>query len=565
MDNTTSKSSRKSPSIKKDRNLEARRRKAAQEALTTLKANETLSLADRVIFARNLGSMFERCKKNEGKLSLNKLFIDAFGKDAGTSAYKKRKTLIHLPSEELVDEGLCAKSAKYRDLALTMAKYLVTSGNENENEKEKQTAAIQRLIAGSSKEGMETQKSRQYREYREEISLRLNQLCSKVSGEVDLDWMYAWTKNHPVLAFGRTGTLDEVGQVYSEAIQELDIRIGTLSVEGKVHNCLAPCVTIGTTRARMYATSYMEIEIDEADTPLNSRIVEKLIKILKIEAEESNQARRDMVTCMIGSHLWIENESDPVEYQIKRTLDLELRYDEHCDNWQPCFLLRSILDSEMSYDNMSDYIYDFWDQIFEVFTSDEHATVCLAKKVSENKYRLFFENYFDLVTYANADFEYLPTLYRGSFRGLRANDGMIPSNIQFFDFLLSPSNDREDGKYQCDLDRYNELLGKPTWTFDSKIGSYRMFSLRNDDEEKPAPSINPETIDAETHQYFCKSPTGSIAYEILANLAYAPEGKRLDTLLNKDARHKYRILREHAEKMEQSYQTAISKFGCPSG
>ncbi len=73
-------------------------------------------------------------------------------------------------------------------------------------------------------------------------------------------------------------------------------------------------------------------------------------------------------------------------------------------------------------------------------------------------------------------------------------------------------------------------------------------------------SVGTYTLDAETHQYFCKAPTGSMAYEILTNLAYAPEGKRLDTLLINDANHKYRILREHAETLEQIYQTAISRF-----
>ncbi|MDP2227785.1 MAG: hypothetical protein Q8J78_09965 [Moraxellaceae bacterium] len=556
MDQTQSKPSRKNPSIKKDRALEARRRAAAQAALKTLKGNKTLSLSYRAIFASNLGSMYERCKKNESKLSLNKLFIDAFGKDAGPSAYKKRKTLIHLPSEELVAEGLCAKSAKYRDLALAMAKYLVTS--DNVNPKDKQTAAIQRLIEGIDEDGRENHKSRLDREYREEINLRLNQLCSKVSREVDLDWMYSWTKNHPVLAVGPTGTLDEVGHAYSDAIQESDIRIGTLSVDGRVHNCLAPCVRIGTTRTRMYATRYMEIEIAETDPPAVSRIREKLSEILKIEAEEKNDDKGDIVSRLIDSHLWIEKDSDPVEYQIKRTLDLELRYDEQNDNWQPCFLLRSILNSQTLYDNMSDYIHDFWGEIVEVFTSDEHATVCLAKKVGENKYRLFFDDYFDSATYSNSDSELVPTQNSGSFRGLHPNNGITPSSTEFIDFLLSPSNDREQDKYQCDLDRHNERLGRPTWTFDSEIGSYRKFSFGNEDE--PALSIGPDTLDAETHQYFCNAPTGSIAYEILANLAYAPEGKRLDTLLIKDAKQKYQILKAHSQTLEQSYLMAISRF-----
>lgn len=558
MDQTQSKPSRKNPIIKKDRALEMRRRVAAQDALKALKRNVTLSLADRETFARNLGIMFERCKKNGGPSSQNKLFLDAFGKDAAQSAYSKNKTLIHLPTDTAVAKSLCAKSAKYLTLALTMGKYLVTA--DSENEKGKQTLAIQRLIEGSSFDSTEALRNRQDREYREEINLRLNQLCSKVSREVDLDWMYSWTKNHPALATGTTGSLDEVCHAYSDATQEFDIRVGTLSVDGRVHNCLAPCVRIGTARTRMYATSYMEVEIAETDAPADSRIRKRLSEILKIEAEEKNDDRGDIVARIIDSHLWIENDSNTVEYQIKRALDLELRYDEQTDNWQPCFLLRSILNGELSYNNMSDYIHDFWGEIIEVFTSDEHATVCLAKKVSENKYRLFFEDYSDFATYANSDFELVPTQNSGSFRGLHPNDGITPSSTEFFDFLLSASNDREEDKYQCDLDRHNEMLGKPTWTFDSDIGSYRKFSFGNDDEDEHALSIGPDTLDAETHQYFCKAPTGSIACEILANLAYAPEGKRLDTLLIRDAKQKYQILKEHSQTLEQSYLMAISRF-----
>jgi len=58
---------------------------------------------------------------------------------------------------------------------------------------------------------------------------------------------------------------------------------------------------------------------------------------------------------------------------------------------------------------------------------------------------------------------------------------------------------------------------------------------------------------------FVKAPRNSISEYILQNLAYAEPEKRIDELLLKDAKEKFRQLKEFADRSSEEYREAIDK------
>jgi hypothetical protein len=202
---------------------------------------------------------------------------------------------------------------------------------------------------------------------------------------------------------------------------------------------------------------------------------------------------------------------------------------------------------------MMDFIDDALGSTFLVFEADADIA-CIAVNAHQNKYRLFFIECTDVYSSRGST---LTPQKNDCFRGVRDNEGITPRNPEFFNFLLSTSNNRHDGSYQCSRDHDYELLGNSPWILKSDISASELCQVQ---DSPGTECYYPDALDFESHQFFCKAPKGSIAYEILSNLAYVPISKRLDTLLIADAKHKYGILKAHAEKLERNYESSISKF-----
>jgi hypothetical protein len=526
-------------SIEKDRALETARLDAARMAFEALKRNVSLSEADRRIFARNLGSMYENCKK-VGAPNLNQLFIETFGQISGTNDYKKRSRLIHLTSDRNPAAKLCGKSFKFRQLALGMAKHISTPKQTTDQEKD--TLAILRLIEGSSFDSTAAQRDRYDQEYRDEITESLNKLCNIVSRNVDLDWMYYWVKNHPLAAFGRTGNLESVW--FSPNIDWREEE-GSLEIHGPVNNCLAPCVRLGEVITPIHIDAYMDVEVEGTKEANAQSIREELTKILKLPELIDDEAELDVVPKMWNCDSWVEGDERPQTYKTKRYIDLELRYDATADLWRSCFFLRFDFKNGFYTLNLMDYIdNEGKDDILEVFTFDWGSCACLAKKLSDKTYRLFTVDTRDIYSSNGTGYSFSPA--NDSFRGVQDNNGINFTDPHFLDFLLSVSNSRQPEAMQYETDPIHALFGYEFWQYKSLI-KFVDSDWGYDEWE----SVN---------NCFAKAPTGSIAYEILANLAYAPPEKRLDMLLIKDAQNKYKILKDYSEKLELRYEQAIAKL-----
>jgi hypothetical protein len=494
---------------------EGARFQAAKDAKDQLK-KEKLSESDRLILARNLRVIFDKCVEKNPSLKMNRIFIEAFGERSGDSSYKKSSRLIPKQPLEVSAEKLSATGDKYRKLALTLAQHIEVPTGSTEDDKA--IYAILRLIEGSSFDSISAHQDRYEQEYRNEISNRLRGLAEKIAKKVDLDWMRTWTKNHFVAAYGRTGVLSII--YHSSWNDE-----GTLELSGPINNCLAPCVRLGTVTTQIPIQNYMDIEVD--DEKDGESDAEKIRRALAKKLGEPIDSEYDdwaILDTLENSEHWISSQDNTLGYKTKRLLDLEIRFDAASNSWVPCLLLRFEFKDGFVLD-VKEYIDRNHDKdLEEVFSFGINDGACLAQKISDKAYRIFFLFTTDLDSEGGAWKQVNSSWATDDFRGLCDNEGTHPLDERFFSFLLQTED-------------------KTSWSFNSSIERRFPFDDGFEDGE-----------------YFVKAPDGSIAAKILINLAYAKGEKRLDNLLIKDATHKYKMLKEYSERVTKKYEDAISKL-----
>jgi len=500
---------------------EGARFQAAKDAMDKLK-KEKLFTSDRLILARNLRVMFDKCVESKPALKMITIFIDAFGERSGDSSYKKSTRLMPKQTAKVSAETLSATGDQYRKLALALAQYIEVPAGSTKSDKD--TYAILRLIEGSSFDSISAHQDRYDQEYQNEIGNRLRDLAFKVAEKVDLDWMRTWTKNHAISAYGRTGFLE---QIYLGA--EFDE--GSLELDGPIDNCLAPCVRLGTVTTRVPIRNYMDVELnDEKDAVSDAeRIRQKLAEKLGVQIEEECYDSA-VLDALESSEYWISSENNSCSYETTRLLDLEIRYDAASNSWVPCLLLRFEFKDGFVLD-IKEYIATESEMDLEVvFYFDNVDGVCVAQKTSENAYRVFC--IYDMSSLYDHG---APSVCRqpnsswaiDDFRGLLDNEGIHPLDERFFSFLLQTEHES-------------------SWVFDRAIDCRTPFSFDDDGYDGG--------------EYFVKAPDGSLSSKILKNLAYSTEERRLDTLLIKDATGKYKLLKEFAERVSKQYEEAISKL-----
>ena len=83
-----------------------------------------LSDSDRMVFAINLGELYQEIERIDPSISFSKLFGDIFDEVTAESLVKKRRTVIIFDGEETNSQGLRATPHHYVEIALGLARRL---------------------------------------------------------------------------------------------------------------------------------------------------------------------------------------------------------------------------------------------------------------------------------------------------------------------------------------------------------------------------------------------------------------------------------------------------------
>jgi hypothetical protein len=178
---------RKTPSL----TLEKPNYGYAHEVEPKLRACKKFTLDDREFFARNLGRLIADIQmKHEVKLS--RLFSEAFGNSA-ESLYKKRKSIVALPGEEVTPNKLRSQARDYLVMLFALIPYSRASSDDDQICR---ALLILRFIEDSSYDSKMAIRDKMSAEFRREIKIQFDKLSTKIQRAVPIDYMYEWTRNH---------------------------------------------------------------------------------------------------------------------------------------------------------------------------------------------------------------------------------------------------------------------------------------------------------------------------------------------------------------------------------
>jgi len=508
----------------------AARLDAAQIAHDRLK-KESLSENDRIVLARNLGTLFQKCLDRKSSLSLRQIFIETFGIASGESAFKKRKRLVILPEENEIPEKLAQKGRQYRDLALTLSQYIELP--ENEPTTSAEIISILRLIEGSSYDLSTAHKDRFNQEYQVEIDSKLRRLTDKVAESVDLDWMRTWSDMHTVPVVGMNGDVSRISLSKEKWSEDVRYDVSNLNLDGEISCCLAPCVRLGKITSRLPIRRYIDVKIDSANSKerVSDLIRDALFKLLQSKTNTDDMVSDEeyigyeLEECEIWHNLPAHDDLyDYNSYQVCRNLDLELRYEEKSNKWYPCILSRY-----PSYGNTYSSIPELLPYLEIISACADVDGIFAAKNIGPDKYRVFKTNgayYIDSYSerWGSVLIESKNSWSAGKFRKIDDVDGVHPLDERYLSTLLqSDSEDLKSCYFTPLIDYWNDMRERE-------------------------------------NAYFVKAPNKSLAYYILKNLAYAPIENRIDQFLIKDAKKKYTMLKEYSLQVAKEYEEAISRF-----
>ncbi|MAC33236.1 MAG: hypothetical protein CME38_06465 [Haliea sp.] len=470
--------------------------------------------SDRVVLAKNLGKMFNAACRRHKELSTRQIFLAAFGEVDGESQYKKRKTLVWMPGEEGRAPSLQTRAIKYLDLCDHLMRYLEFPQGLDDAGKRKR--ALLRLIEGSSYDQHGVRRERIDAEYRQELDNRIGTVVRRLREAVDIDWMRLFVNDHPLYSRGLTGEF--VPRNHAEGLQIME---ATMEVGGGIQNCLAPTARIASVFTRPKVDRYMYVEIpfsgDEEDS---GNLPEELAKFFGAESAEIE----DLVPKVLEQEGWQEcsNDAPPSNLWFRSVVDMEVRYDLDSASWKPLLLWRRLLQAGLNPVDEKGRALDFFSQPcrgaegrFLGFDEDSYLYAVLeARSSGACRWLLFVMDdfYMDYI-------EYTVELFNASL-----DTGFCPPSAGYETIMFQRLDDC------CNNDVSYEL--------EDSFESWR----------------------ADTDTGFVKAPPGSLARAIIGNLAYAGPDQRLDTLLIKDAKHKYGILKDYADKGEREYREAISRF-----
>ncbi len=498
-----------------------------EDAEETFRATKRIAPPDRRQLAKNLGQLFRDVKRLEDGYSYAKLFAAAFdSEDIRESKLKKRKQHLVVGDETFNADQLVSRPTDY----LSLLKPLVQSLMPTKSAIDQERLGLLRLLEGSSFLRDGGYRARFQQDQQEEIQHQLSRVVNRVRDAVDLDWMAAWCKTHPVAACGASGTATKLHAPHDDMGMGYSVSRGGLDLRHSVQNALAPSINLATIIIdrencpnENLGLYHLNVESESGD---RAALDEALLKTLGFEEKTKNSDE-------LNERFRKAADFD-ADINLRSRLDLEIRYDEDLATWIPTLLWRPF-DIDCG---------DFW-QIAQIDCLNGRPAL-IHEEIMNEYYAYFFSrnretrraiykvfdfdrdydsNYFDL------DYAKL------SMFGLSGKVNFAPPDSAFYQVLLKQFDDIN--------------TSQPSDAEPSYQGSH--LRLR----------FNQEVFGGyqweDSMRGYVNAPADSLSALLLENLAYGDDGSRLDQLLVKDAQNKYQLLRDYADKSQAAYQAAIDK------
>ena len=508
-----------------------------------IRSVKRLDDSDRLIFARNLGYIFEQIR-HDSNVNYSKIFYMAFNSQIAESLIKKRKTLILVDDELTNSSGLCSTPDKYLKLLKVLAGFLYPSSSDNLEKKMEKS--LVRLVEKSSFDYSGSVSDRLKTEYTEEISLRLNQIVKRVVDSVDMNWMYQFGKNHNIPGCGYTGKLESAGK------QGASGRIN-LSIHQAAQGIASPSVNL---MERLFPaqgidmSNFLMVTIEESNSTnttierLKTALVEKVcsssiaIKKFKdsasiwplpeslLDADESHELLVEEIFDSL-----IEETSYNKNLYNKVLVDLEIRFDPDFNQWKPVLIHRFNLYNMDQEDDIRSTIFcnSQGDEALFLGILDYHGDkgVYAINSLGQDghNYALFV-----------ADWHFLADL--------------IDSEDSPFALFAEDEWIRDQG-FLDGTDEFQRILFHGWPNID-------LNGIWNNDMLDDGQSHKTFYTNASNNFGYSQAPTGTIASLILQNMAYAEDSKRIDNLLIQDAKAKYQIIKQCSDDLEKNYIEAMS-------
>ena len=512
---------------------------SADLALERIKANKTVTYSDRQVFAKNLGRITNRIDA-----TLSDIFRSAFGAQ-WESFYKKRRSLVIKPEEEIASSKLRASPRDYLSLVDAISK-IDSFPTETQKQEDRYRLTLLRFIDGSSYDDSSFITEISDLDHKQEITEQIDKVINRLLGssEIDLDWMY-----------GRLQSSNNLDQTMSYS-----------KVENREH--FAPSVRLANVYTRHESPRTLEFHVstEKMQQILLSKDTYRIAHdqkfydepLKELTAEELLSPRSELIDSDVvimflldkygekDSYTWDDVEDleeafeevalfdhlpkaeglyiDDFGFTFKSWLDLEVKYDDQLSKWRPLIIWRSVFDGyeySMGPDSAFGVIgYHNWDR-------NGHGMLIPP-----------FASRLD-------DFSVICRWWRSG------RDGYL------FEVLEIPLHTEPESEFMSEM-KVRGLPFHPPWDkeWESVFSSetYERFIMSSVQEYNSL--IEPIKKDYR----FVPAPENSIAEVILQNLAYGDPEERIDNLLLEDAKTKYTDLRELAEEDQKQYREAINNL-----
>ena len=562
-------------------------------ALERLKSSEKLSLADRETFAKNLGRMFMEATRKDADLNMKRFFLEVFvNLEVAESAYKKRKTFIWLGSDSggCSSKNLKAQGHHYLQFLPALESRIFEELERKESAAGLDTSKLlSQLIEGSSLDVIEGHRVRFEESFRVEIDKRFQQCCDGVVNAVDLKWLYEYLSRAKVTALGNNGAL--AGFNLQSIPADADIRevrwmncfLGT----EEQSNCAAPCVNLATVISPLSAFGNslysgeceMQVDLSDADLGNEDSIATELVWMLfgselaarddltkeeleyldclkddraLAKEEGDNYLNKDLpfyideeiesdLFCSLEEKMEQKEDSEVLSrVGVSSQLDFEIRFDAEEQRFKPFILWRSDVrppNGESVFKRVSNSELPFasesgWDSSLP--TIDNFVQPVNRRRAL---YYLGHEGQWD-----HNFFAFFP---RDLIAGINeVQIFLMPSDAELWEAFEHPSYEQQG---LVEGSEFQTVFSKPDPEF------YDLLFATSYNGHKVEGSL------ASTHSTGVIAPGGTLASNVLSNLAYAPAEWRFDKRLLSDAVNKFDMLRQDKEAGESEYLTAIEK------
>ena len=505
----------------------ARNHHTLVESIKSLEDTPRLKEKDAVIFANNLGRMFEHLR-SKSEISTRKLFLEALGDKLGDSLYKKRKGLLLFKDEEF-DAKLVRRSPHNFILLAKFIAEQVHAASDSREERDK--TALSGLIYGSSFDQRESLSTRLLLDSWRDIDEAFNDLSEKLITAIDLDWMYEFCKRYPLsVVSSQAGILGPIffgeERGFDSCHQSLDWNDHQDNWISYGVNHLAPAVRIAEIFDPLEDLDKLKcLPVIEVDLISGFDAADYALEIRRVISEKYNKPELLFDEPDFDLDDFFDSEGSVIPHYMSwyTALDMELLFDQNSLRWMPFFVWR--------------------------------AGAHFCESIYHGEY---------LTSIATAD---------------QRRDGEVPPCPQVIEVWIETLNDYRScfailDEWDHVAQRVSYKVFEPVipWEFadppsrrltDDSVVFYQEFVARGPasleillfrDCRSFGKIVRPKLVRGEEKaHHYTPAPYFSLAGLILANLAYAPEDQRLDNLLIEDAKKKYDAMHKKQNQMQQDY------------